>query len=159
MQQPIAFFIFYLLCLLLTKKTNDTTMRNVFFTAGLLTAMLFTSNVFAQTQVKKVVTPRKTVTRTTTVAKKASAADITQGKELISKSDCLACHKLDIKLVGPAYVDVAKKYPASAANYELLSKKVINGGSGNWGAVAMSPHAAIKPADAKKMVEYILSLK
>lgn len=90
---------------------------------------------------------------------KASAADIAAGKDLLSKSDCLACHKVDTKLVGPAYLEVAKKYPANEANYTKLAKKVIDGGSGVWGQIPMSPHAALSPADAKKMVQYILSLK
>ena len=117
---------------------------------------------FAQTKTtvtKKVVTPRKTVNKTTTITeKKPTPAELAEGKELLSKSDCLACHKVDTKLVGPAYKDVAKKYPANEANYDALSKKVIAGGSGNWGAVAMAPHASLPPADVKKMVEYILSL-
>lgn len=119
-----------------------------------------TLNSFAQTTTtKKVVTHRKTVTKTTAVVdKKPSAAELAEGKELVAKSDCLTCHKLDIKVVGPAYKDVAKKYPATEANYELLSKKVIAGGSGNWGAVAMAPHPNLAAADVKKMVEYILSL-
>jgi cytochrome c len=132
-------------------------MNKAFFITGLLTITLLTANVYAQT--KTVVTPRKTVTRTTAVVKKASAADIAQGMQLISKADCLSCHKVDIKLVGPAYKDVAKKYPATAANYAKLSKKIIDGGSGDWGSVAMSPHPSLAPADAKKMAEYILSLK
>jgi cytochrome c len=123
---------------------------------------LSASTSFAQTKTtstKKVTTPRKKVTKTTTVTeKKPTAAELGEGKELLSKSDCLACHKIDIKLVGPAYKDVAKKYPANEANYELLGKKVIAGGSGNWGAVAMAPHANLSTADVKKMVEYILSL-
>ena len=117
---------------------------------------------FAQTKTtvtKKVVTPRKTVNKTTTITeKKPTPAELAEGKELLSKSDCLACHKVDTKLVGPAYKDVAKKYPATEANDDALSKKVIAGGSGNWGAVAMAPHASLPPADVKKMVEYILSL-
>ncbi len=121
--------------------------------------MLAATFTFAQTQTKKTVTSRKTVTKATTVVKKPATAEIEEGKELISKADCLSCHKLDIKLVGPAYNDVAKKYPASEANYDMLAKKVISGGSGNWGAVAMAPHPILQPADAKKMVEYILSLK
>src|ERR1700748_3204489 len=137
-------------------------MKKTLLVAAVSVLMLLTNYSFGQAPVKvtKKVTPRKTVTKTTTVVeKKPSAADIAQGKELISKADCLSCHKLDMKIVGPAYMDVAKKYPASEANYEMLSKKVIAGGSGNWGAVAMSPHANIPPADVKKMVEYILSLK
>ena len=132
-------------------------MNKAFFIAGLLTITLLTANVYAQT--KAVVTPRKTVTRTTAVVKKASAADIAQGMQLISKADCLSCHKVDMKIVGPAYKDVAKKYPATAANYAKLAKKIIDGGSGDWGSVAMSPHPSLAPADAKKMAEYILSLK
>jgi cytochrome c len=135
-------------------------MKKAVLLSGIFMAMLLSNYAFAQTQTKKTTTARKKVTKTTTVTgKKPSAADIAQGKELISKADCLSCHKVDVKLVGPAYVDVAKKYPASEANYALLAKKVINGGSGSWGPVAMSPHPAIPPADVKKMIEYILSLK
>ncbi len=134
-------------------------MKKTLLIASTFIAILLTNYAFAQTQVKKVVTPRKTVTKTTTVINKPSAATLAAGKELISKADCLACHKIDTKLVGPAYLDVAKKYPASEANYALLTKKVVSGGSGVWGPVAMSPHPGILPADAKKMVEYILSLK
>jgi cytochrome c len=129
-------------------------------TIGAIVSLLLNNYSFAQTTTKTVVTPRKTVTKTIRVVnKKPGKADIAQGKALISKSDCLSCHRLDVKLIGPAYIDVAKKYPASSANYELLSKKVIEGGSGNWGPVAMSPHPTLKPSDVKKMIEYILSLK
>ncbi len=88
-----------------------------------------------------------------------SAAIIEEGKLLISKSDCLACHKDDAKMLGPSYLEIAKKYPATEVNYKLLSKKIMEGGSGNWGKIPMSPHANLAPADAKKMVQYILALK
>lgn len=84
--------------------------------------------------------------------------DIEEGKMLLTKSDCLACHKVDTKVVGPAYTDVAKKYPYSTANVDLLSSKIINGGSGAWGAVPMAAHPSLAAADVKKMVTYILSL-
>ncbi len=84
--------------------------------------------------------------------------DIEEGKMLLTKSDCLACHKVDTKVVGPAYADVAKKYPYSTANVDLLSSKIINGGSGTWGAVPMAAHPSLAAADVKKMVTYILSL-
>jgi cytochrome c len=93
------------------------------------------------------------------IAKKPTAADIAFGKALFQKSDCLTCHKMDVKLVGPAYYDVAKKYAPTDANYEMLASKVIAGGSGVWGQVAMAPHPALTHADAKKIVEYVLSLK
>jgi cytochrome c len=116
----------------------------------------------ASAQTKKTTTTTTTIHHTVvkkTVAKKPTAADLAQGKALFQKSDCLTCHKMDVKLVGPAYYDVAKKYPATDANYEMLASKVIAGGSGVWGQVAMAPHPALTHADAKKIVEYVLSLK
>ncbi|HWV65510.1 c-type cytochrome [Chitinophaga sp.] len=94
----------------------------------------------------------------TTAAPAIKPQDIEEGKMLLTKSDCLACHKVDTKVVGPAYADVAKKYPYSTANVDLLSSKIINGGSGTWGAVPMAAHPSLAAADAKKMVTYILSL-
>lgn len=83
----------------------------------------------------------------------------TSGAELIKKSDCLSCHKEDVKLLGPAYQEVAAKYPATEENIELLAGKIIKGGSGNWGDIPMAPHPTISVNDAKEMVKYILSLK
>lgn len=134
-------------------------MKKALLSAAALILTFAASQSFAQTQSKTTVTPRKTVTKTTTVvSKKPTAADLAQGKALLAKSDCLTCHKLDTKVIGPAYKDVAKKYPATEANYQKLTKKVIDGGSGNWGAIAMAPHP-LPPADVKKMIEYILSVK
>ena len=82
-----------------------------------------------------------------------------KGEQLISSSDCLTCHKVDAKIVGPSYVDVANKYEATEANIEMLAGKIINGGSGSWGEIPMAPHAALSTDDAKEMVKYILSLK
>jgi len=81
------------------------------------------------------------------------------GEALIKGSDCLACHNATKKIVGPAYVNVAAKYPATDENIEYLAGKIIEGGSGVWGAIPMSPHPAISKADAKEMAKYILSLK
>lgn len=105
-------------------------------------------------------TPKKAPAAKTTAVQKpvASKQDIEEGKQLISKSDCMACHNLDKKVVGPAYVDVAKKYSMTQANVDLLASKVINGGSGVWGQIPMSPHPAMSSTDAKKIVKYILSL-
>jgi cytochrome c len=117
-------------------------------------------NYYAFSQTKK---PVKKTTTTKTVTTKAtstsSKADIDQGKNLISKSDCLACHQVKVKVVGPAYSAVAAKYPATEANVDQLAAKVIKGGAGVWGPTPMPAHAALSEADAKKMVRYILSLK
>ncbi len=133
-------------------------MKRAVITAGIMILMLATTYSFAQTKKVTIKKTTTTVKKTTTTAKKPSAAELEEGKALLAKSDCLACHKVDTKVVGPAYNDVAKKYPASEANYDMLAKKIIAGGSGNWGTMAMSPHPTLAPADAKKMVQYILSL-
>ena len=88
-----------------------------------------------------------------------NSADIKRGEALISKSDCLACHKIDGKLLGPSYKDVAAKYPNNAATIAQLAGKIKSGGSGVWGAIPMSPHPALSDDDAKSMVRYIMSLK
>lgn len=97
---------------------------------------------------------------TSVVAKSQSndKGDLEAGKLLISKSDCFACHKPDGKLVGPSYAEIAKKYTVTDANVTMLAGKVIKGGTGVWGQIPMAAHPAVKLADAKKMVKYILSL-
>ena len=96
---------------------------------------------------------------TSTPATGASASADTAGLALIKKNDCLTCHKVDQKVVGPAYQDVANKYTSSPAVIDTLANKVIKGGSGNWGTIAMSPHPSLSEADAQEMIKYILSLK
>ncbi|MFV8360724.1 c-type cytochrome [Flavobacterium sp. LS1P3] len=81
------------------------------------------------------------------------------GEKLIAKSDCIGCHKLDKKLIGPSYLDIAKKYPSNDKNIAYLSGKIIKGGSGVWGTIPMSAHSSLKKTDATSMAKYILSLK
>jgi cytochrome c len=82
-----------------------------------------------------------------------------KGLELIGASDCTTCHAIDRKVIGPAYVDVAKKYENTEAVVDTLVSKIKHGGSGNWGQIAMTPHPATPDADIREMVKYILSLK
>lgn len=95
----------------------------------------------------------------TTAAPAADAANNEKAIELIAGSDCLTCHKVNEKVIGPSYEDVAKKYEATEANIKTLADKIINGGSGNWGEIAMAGHPQISEDDARTMVKYILSLK
>lgn len=88
----------------------------------------------------------------------ASKQDILEGGALISKSDCLACHNAENKMVGPAYKMISQTYPLNDKNIALLSQKIIAGGSGKWGEVPMPPHTSLSEADSKKMVKYILSI-
>ena len=95
----------------------------------------------------------------------AKAADVTEnpdyvaGLELVAKSDCLTCHKIDDKVIGPSYRDVANKYTSDDKTINMLVDKVIKGGSGNWGPIAMTPHPALSREDATKMIKYVLLLK
>jgi len=89
----------------------------------------------------------------------SSNPDYQKGLSLIAANDCLTCHKVDEKVTGPAYRDVANKYDNTDANVKMLAGKVIKGGSGNWGNVAMTPHPALSEADAEQMVKYVLLLK
>lgn len=86
-------------------------------------------------------------------------AEIKKGEMLISKSDCFACHKLQEKLLGPSYKEVANKYEKTRANIDYLAGKIKNGGSGVWGAIPMAPHPALSDDDVKAMVHYVLSIK
>ena len=89
----------------------------------------------------------------------ALAVDNQKGLELIGSNDCTTCHKISEKNIGPAYTDVAAKYENTQANIDTLVSKVINGGSGVWGAVPMTPHPTLSKEDATEMVKYILALK
>jgi cytochrome c len=82
-----------------------------------------------------------------------------QADEALAKAkNCMTCHKIDAKLVGPAYKDVAAKYKAS--DIPTLTKKVLDGGSGAWGQIPMAPNkATVSEEEAKKLVTWILSLK
>ena len=78
---------------------------------------------------------------------------------LATSKNCMACHAVDKKLVGPSYKDVASKYKADKAAVDKLVVKVIKGGSGAWGAVPMPANPQVNDADAKKLVTWILSQK
>jgi cytochrome c len=89
----------------------------------------------------------------------AAATPGKDGKALIEASDCRTCHQDAAKVIGPAYMDVAKKYPNTPANVKMLAGKVIAGGKGVWGEIPMTAHPNLKPEDAEAMVSYILSMK
>lgn len=105
-------------------------------------------------------TADKKETTITAAADISSNPDYKKGLELIAKSDCLTCHKINEKSTGPAYSDVATKYaPATDSTINNLATKIIKGGSGVWGAIPMTPHPQVSEVDAVQMVKYILLLK
>jgi len=78
---------------------------------------------------------------------------------LAKAKNCMACHAIDKKVVGPAYKDVAKKYAGDASAADKLAAKVIKGGAGVWGPVPMPANAQVNEAESKKLVAWVLSLK
>jgi len=88
----------------------------------------------------------------TLIAVPAAKADEAMAK----KYNCLACHTVDKKVVGPAYKDVAKKYKGQADAEAKLIEKVKKGSSGVWGPIPMPPNTAVPDADVKALVEWIL---
>jgi cytochrome c len=77
--------------------------------------------------------------------------------ELAKKSNCLACHMVDKKLVGPAYQEVAKKYKGQADAEAKLVAKVKAGGVGVWGNIPMPPNTAVREDDIKALVKWVLA--
>lgn len=92
------------------------------------------------------------------------AVDVSQtpeykkGLALIGQNDCLGCHKVSEKLVGPAYQDVAKRYAGKPGIEDSLAQHIIKGGAGNWGETPMTPHPNLSHDDAVAMVKYVLLL-
>jgi len=80
------------------------------------------------------------------------------GKNLMLSLDCKSCHKIDSPSIGPAFKNVAKRYAKNPDATLFLPLKIIKGGSGHWGEVAMSAHPALKEEDARSIVNWILTL-
>ena len=87
------------------------------------------------------------------------AKESQRGEVLIAYSDCHSCHAVDKRMKGPAFKDVAKRYPVQDQYIALLAQRIIIGGSGAWGYSVMTPHSDLKEEDAKTMIKFILSLK
>ena len=79
--------------------------------------------------------------------------------DLAKAKNCMACHAVANKLVGPAFKDVAAKYAGQKDAEAKLSAKVMKGGSGSWGAVPMPANPQVSEAEAKTLVKWVLSQK
>ncbi|KQQ33551.1 cytochrome C' [Duganella sp. Leaf126] len=90
-------------------------------------------------------------------ASQAAMADA--GLDLAKAKNCMACHAVATKLVGPAYKDVAAKYAGQKDVEAKLVTKVIKGGSGTWGAIPMPANPQVNEAEAKTLVKWVLSQK
>jgi cytochrome c551/c552 len=87
------------------------------------------------------------------------ALDPKSAEAMMQKDGCAACHGVDKKIVGPAYIDVAAKYRGDKDAPAKLAQKVKSGGSGVWGPIPMPPNAQVSDADVKSLVGWILTLK
>jgi len=79
--------------------------------------------------------------------------------DLAKAKNCLACHAVDKKMVGPAYQDVANKYAGQKGAQDMLAEKIIKGSKGAWGPVPMPPNANVSNAEAQTLAKWILNLK
>ena len=87
------------------------------------------------------------------------AAPAMADEALAKAKNCMACHAVDKKLVGPSYKDVAKKYAGDAKAVDMLATKIMKGGSGVWGAIPMPANPQVNEADAKKLASWVLGQK
>jgi len=78
---------------------------------------------------------------------------------LATSKNCMACHAVDRKVIGPSFKDVAAKYKDDAGAPDRLAKKIISGGAGVWGPIPMPANTQVSEADAKKLASWILQTK
>jgi cytochrome c len=79
--------------------------------------------------------------------------------DLAQKKNCMACHAVDKKLIGPGYKDVAAKYAGQKDAADKLAQKIVKGGAGVWGQVPMPANPQVTDAEAKQLAAWVMSLK
>ena len=89
----------------------------------------------------------------------AGAATAQADQALATKNQCMACHAVDKKLVGPSYRDVAKRYAGNPQAQDLLTRSIKTGGQGKWGAIPMPAQTKLSDDDARKLAAWILGIK
>lgn len=89
----------------------------------------------------------------------AVAAPALADQALATAKNCMACHAVEKKLVGPSYKDVANKYAGQGDAVNKLGAKIVKGGSGVWGPIPMPANNQVSEAEAQKLAAWILGLK
>jgi cytochrome c len=89
----------------------------------------------------------------------AAAAPALADQALATAKNCMACHTVANKVVGPAFKDVAAKYKSDKAAVDKLATKIIKGGSGVWGPVPMPANPQVNEAEAKKLAAWVMSVQ
>ncbi len=86
-------------------------------------------------------------------------APVWADQALATSRNCMACHAVDRKVVGPAYKDVAAKYKGDKTAADKLALKIMKGGAGVWGPVPMPANVQVTEAESRKLAAWVLSLK
>ncbi len=79
--------------------------------------------------------------------------------DLARQKLCMGCHALDKKQVGPSFKDIATRYAGQKDAPARMADKIVRGGSGAWGPVPMPANPKVTPDEAKRLADWILSLK
>lgn len=77
--------------------------------------------------------------------------------DLAKKNNCMSCHAVDKKMVGPAFIDISKKYAGDKDAAKMLAARIKGGSKGVWGQIPMPPNANVKDADAEALAKWILA--
>ncbi len=93
------------------------------------------------------------------IAAVSAAAPAFADQALATSKNCMACHAVDKKLVGPSYKEVAAKYASDKGAADKLAAKIVKGGAGVWGAVPMPANAQVSEAEAKTLAAWVLATK
>ncbi len=88
-----------------------------------------------------------------------SAAPALADLAFATSKNCMACHAVDRKVLGPSFKDIAAKYKDNKTAADMLATKIIKGGSGVWGQVPMPANNQVSEADARKLAAWVLSAK
>ena len=86
-----------------------------------------------------------------------AAAPAHANLELAKKNNCMSCHAVDKKMVGPAFIDISKKYAGEKDAAKKLAASIKGGSKGTWGQIPMPPNANVKDADAEALAKWILA--
>ena len=101
----------------------------------------------------------KAIVIAATAAVFAMTAGVASADQALAQSSkCMTCHKVDKKMVGPSFQDVAKKYKGDAKASAHIVQVIKKGGKGVWGPVPMPPHGQVSDADAKKLADWVLAM-
>jgi len=105
--------------------------------------------------------PSKQAAPSTNVVNAASASieQAPNGEAVAARYGCLSCHNVNVKIVGPAYKDIAAKYRTDGSALAKISEQIHKGGSGKWGPVLMPPFPGVTEPETKALADWILTQK